>query len=476
MQSSRDALIRAIHSLPKITDDCIACSEFGAELHSEPPIEPCGAEAPIDTIAQLRQALSLERFLRRLAEKLCDSLEPAQIMQTTVQELTFELRIKGCNLARYDLEQQCSTLRYECFGAERSVPLSQAVSFGSQPELYQQLLRRQTVQFCRLQVTCLACPISVSDSGSDSGSDADAAGVLGDLWLFKPSTQCFSPQEVWLVQQVARHCAVALRQAELYQQAKAQVDDLERLHQRKDDFLSTVSHELRTPMSNIKMAIQLLEMSLEHLDPARVTPAQRYLKILRDETSREITLINDLLDLSRLEAGTEPIVTTTVNPVFWLPPILEPFIERAKLQQQQFQVDLATYLPPLTTDLGDLERIFSELLNNACKYTPAGERIIFSARLLKTPASARLPVFLFSVTNSGIEIPLAEQPRIFEKFYRISSHDPWRQGGTGLGLALVKGLVERLSGQMRVESYAGLTRFIVELPCRPSSDLEQAGR
>ena len=273
------------------------------------------------------------------------------------------------------------------------------------------------------------------------------------------------------MQQVSRQCAIALRQAELYRQSKLQVDQLEQLHRRKDDFLSTVSHELRTPMSNIKMATQLLEMSLEQLDAVKLSSAQRYLKILKDETTREISLINDLLDLSRLEAGLEPLVTTTTNPVFWLPAILEPFMERAKLLQQQFQVDLATYLPPLTTDLGDLERVLSELLNNACKYTPAGERIIFSARLLKAPAANRLPVFLFSITNSGIEIPDGERQRIFEKFYRIPSGDSWQQDGTGLGLALVKGLVERLSGQIRVESYAGLTRFVVELPSRPPSAL-----
>ncbi|MBW4466957.1 MAG: GAF domain-containing sensor histidine kinase [Pegethrix bostrychoides GSE-TBD4-15B] len=478
MQPSRDTSIRAVPPLPKITDAGFAYSDS-----SKPELE--SVEAPAATIARLQQALELETLLRRIIEQIHISLEPDQILQTAVRELAIGLRVKGCNLALYDLRQGCSTLRYEWFHATNPVALNpvavnHTVLIASQSDLYQQLLQRQSVQFCLInpvsvdqaeptcspvsvpfnpaQFTCLICPIQ------------DSAGVLGDLRLFRPKLQGFSPEEVRLVQQVGLQCAGALRKAEIYRQSQRQISELEQMHQRKDEFLSTVSHELRTPMSNIKMAAQLVEINLDQLDSVKLTAAQRYLKILKDETSREVTLINDLLDLSRLEAGTDSLVMTTTNPVFWLPPILEPFMERAKLQQQQFQIDLATYLPSLTTDLGDLERVLSELLNNACKYTPAGERIVFSVRLLKASANARAPVFLFSVANSGIEIPETEQQRIFEKFYRLPNPNLSQQTGTGLGLSLVKGLVERLSGQLRVESYAGLTRFAVELPSCPPGE------
>ncbi len=468
MQPSRDASIRAVQPLPKITEACIDSSE--------PLTQPFSLEDQRETIAQLKQAVNFERLLRQIIEQLHSSLDRAEILQAALRELAIGLEVKGCNLALYDLAAACSVICHECCSPELPSVLQQAIPFANLPDLYQQLLQRQPAQFCQIesqikpssadqllqlhsaQSVCLACPIQ------------DAIGVLGDIWLFKPVAQDFSLLEIQLVQQVAQQCAVALRQIERYEQAKTQVEELERLHQRKDEFLSTVSHELRTPMSNIKMAAQLLEMNLEQLEPTQFLPARRYLKILKYETAREIALINDLLDLSRLEAGMEPLVITTINPVLWLPALLEPFIERAQQFQQQFQADLATYLPPLTTDLGYLERILGELLNNACKYTPAGERIIFSARLLKAPASARSPVFLLSVANSGIEISEVEQRRIFDKFYRIAGHDPWQQGGTGLGLSLVKGLVERLSGQLRVESYAGLTRFTVELPSRPPEE------
>ena len=102
-------------------------------------------------------------------------------------------------------------------------------------------------------------------------------------------------------------------------------------------------------------------------------------------------------------------------------------------------------------------RILAELLNNACKYTPPGEHITLTARAKKEKIQLQ-------VCNSGVEIPQKELPRVFDKFYRIPSHDPWKQGGTGLGLSLVQKLSEQLGGGIWVESGGGKTCFTVELP------------
>ena len=104
-----------------------------------------------------------------------------------------------------------------------------------------------------------------------------------------------------------------------------------------------------------------------------------------------------------------------------------------------------------------MRRILAELLNNACKYTPPGESIHLKV-------IAELGQFQLQVSNTGVEIPVQELPRIFDKFYRIPRGDRWEQGGAGLGLALVKGLVNRLAGSIRVESEARRTCFTVELP------------
>ncbi len=436
-----------------------------------------------DQTAQLRQALVFEDLLRRITEKVRDSLDEAQILQTVVRELAIGLGVQGCDVTLYNPEYQTATVRYE-HRCDPLLPLTQGKTFhlDNFAELYQQL-QQHDVQFCWLHPTqgsarnlasdstCLVCPLM------------DEQGAFGDLWLFKPRQQAFSGQEIRLVQQVANQCAIALRQSRLYQTAQAQVQELEQLHRVKDDFLSTVSHELRTPMANIKMATQLLELQLERIvangaaDPTSLSSVYRYLQILADEGHREITLINNLLDLSRLEAGSTPYIPTTIDPNRWIPQVIEPFVERAKTHHQQFQLDLAPDLPLLTTDLENLERVLSELLNNACKYTPSGERIVVTTQLAPSSAStlAEQPFnqFVLSVSNSGTEIPEAERDRIFEKFYRIPSNDPWRQGGTGLGLALVKGLVERLAGTIQVESGLGLTTFKVQLPIAP---LEGVGK
>ncbi|MCY7278953.1 MAG: GAF domain-containing protein, partial [Phormidesmis sp. CAN_BIN44] len=125
--------------------------------------------------------------------------------------------------------------------------------------------------------------------------------------------------EISPLQQIGTRTAIALRQSHLYQAAQAQVKELERLNQLKDDFLSTVSHELRSPMSSIKMATQMLEIGLKPLGVLEdeTNAINRYLRILRKERNREVGLINNLLDLSRLDAGTEILDFTTINIQFY---------------------------------------------------------------------------------------------------------------------------------------------------------------
>jgi PAS domain S-box-containing protein len=246
---------------------------------------------------------------------------------------------------------------------------------------------------------------------------------------------------------------------------RASVQELERLNRLKDDFLSTVSHELRTPITNMKMAIHMLKISLE---PER---QQRYLEILHTECTREAQLINDLLDLQRLEATSYPVSLEPLNLQDFLPSILEPFRSRTQECQQTFQLNFSPNVPTLLCNRANLERILAELLNNACKYTPAGGTITLSIRYdPKQPAHVpdSTPITIFSIRNSA-EIPATELPRIFEKFYRVSNAEPWKQGGTGLGLALVQKLVDQLQGTIEVESDQGWTTFSVQLPNQPNS-------
>ncbi len=269
----------------------------------------------------------------------------------------------------------------------------------------------------------------------------------------------WQPWEMSLLQQIAMQTAIALRQSTLYQAAQAQVKALEQLGQLKDDFLSTVSHELRSPLTNIKMAIQMVELRLQQqaIQDERLT---QYLQILEEGCNQELTLINDLLDLQRLEAGVQALDLETIDLNYWLSSIAELFEVRAQEQQRQLHIHLPPNLPSITTDATALKRIVMELLHNACKYTPPQEHITLTAQANDSHVQIQ-------VSNSGVELPPEELPRIFEKFYRVVRIDRWKQGGTGLGLALVKRLVEHLQGTIQVESKNALTCFTLQLPLKP---------
>lgn len=241
--------------------------------------------------------------------------------------------------------------------------------------------------------------------------------------------------------------------------AKARVEAIEKLNRLKDDFLSTVSHELRTPLSSIQLAIQMLEISLLPLGVLEEEshPVSRYVQILKDELQREICLINDLLDLSCVEAGIEPLEITTMDLSNWIKYIAEPFVERTRSSQQNLQIKIPANLKPLTTDFSYLQRILTELLSNACKFTPVGETITVSA--LGTPE-----LLYLGVSNSGVEIPEGERVHVFDKLYRLPQQSRWQYSGMGLGLALVKKLVEQLQGSIEVTSGQNLTTFTVKLP------------
>lgn len=402
--------------------------------------------------AELELAFEFEATLKRITDKVRDSLDEGQILQAAVEELAKALRIACCNAALFDLEQRTSTIYYE-YTTSIAPSRGRVSQIDDFPELYEPLLRGEHLQFCSLAVrpgqgrlAMLCCPIQ------------DEHRVLGDLWLIHDSYHAYSEQDIRLVQQVANQCAIALRQARLYQAAQTEVQELETLNQLKDDFLSTVSHELRTPMSNIKMATQMLEIALQRDGYLQGEHSStQYFQILRNECDREISLINDLLDLTRLNSSSEPVDWVMIDLQEQIPRIVEPFLERMRQHDQQFQLQLADDIPFLMTDSTYFDRILSELMNNACKYTPAQETIGIDV-------GSQAQTIVITVSNSGTEIPQAECDRIFEKFYRVPKNDPWKHGGTGLGLALIKGLVERLGGEIQVDSQQQLTTFTLAFP------------
>lgn len=448
----------------RVAERTVELSQANAILTAEITARKQVQEALEQTEQSLQQALMLAALLQRITDRVRDSLDETQILQTAVEALASGLGVATCSMGLYDLNQGVSQIVAESSANHQLAMQSHTIRMMDFPEGYKTLLGGQNLQFCLRPsplmqdfVAVLACPV------------VDDQGVLGDLWLFRLPGQGFNELEVHLVEQVATQCAIALRQARLYEAAQAQVKALEQVNWLKDDFLSTVSHELRTPISNMKLAIRMLALSLgqmEHLNGSR-QKAQQYLQILQSECQREIDLINDLLDLQRLVSGKQTTDFQTVNLPAWLAKLVEPFQDRAQARQQTLQVELSPQdLPPLVADISGLERILSELLNNACKYTPPQETI-------QLRAQSHAGIMQFSVCNSGVEIPEHELPLIFDKFYRIPNADPWKQGGTGLGLALAQRLAESMGGNIQVKSAQGTTTFTVTIPNQAVRDRVQ---
>ena len=219
-----------------------------------------------------------------------------------------------------------------------------------------------------------------------------------------------------------------------------------------------ISHELRAPMSSIQLAVQTLEkILLAESANSHSTTFQRVLQIFRQASERQNQLIDDLLTLCYLDAQSETIFADWIDLQTWLPEIIQTFQNQIKNQQQTLVLEINSDVTPIKTDPFILERICRELLNNACKYTPAGEEI-------KVQLWHQAKNVIFAVANTGIEIDEVEQKRIFDRFYRIPSNDPWQYGGTGLGLYLVKRLLKLLHGAISVTSKENITQFSIELP------------
>ena len=433
--------------LAKAIGDHLAVAIRQAELYQK--LQQANAELDYQVRvrnAQLQQAYDDEALLQLITEEIRSSLDEQKILETVAQELALSLGLSGCMITLHDPERQASVLAvdYQPDQGIRRFPLE--IPFADFAEVLQQLQGGQFCYFSNLGHPCwpgydrhtlLVVPICEAQENESL--------LLGNICGSRPPGQVFGEREQRLMRRVAGQCAIAIRQARLYQTVQQQVQQLQEIDQLKDEFLHMVSHEMRTPLTNMKLAIGFLSRT-------NLTERERrYLQILEMETNRELDLINDLLELQAIESGNRDLNLTWLSPQEWIPNLSEPFRLRAAQQGQQFQVEWDPDLLPLCTDESLLSRVVGELLNNACKYTPDGESICL--RLSQAHHQGR-PGWLIEVRNTGVEIPPEALPHVFEKFYRIPQLDRRKVGGTGLGLPLAKKAMEILEGSLTVESHS----------------------
>jgi signal transduction histidine kinase len=241
------------------------------------------------------------------------------------------------------------------------------------------------------------------------------------------------------------------------------ITDRKQLDRMKDEFVGTVSHELRTPLTAIKGFIELVLDG----DAGPVADTQReFLEVAARNADRLGSVINDILDVSRIESQGLEIRLDPTD----LGAVLEDVASTFRLMAHNKGLTLRHEVADLPKVLGDASRlvqVFSNLLSNAIKYTPGGE-----VGIRATAAGDRVEVV---VHDAGIGLTEEEQGQLFTKFFRGRNPVVTDSGGTGLGLVIVKGILDKHQGTIHVESRAGEgTRFRVTLPIAAPASAEPA--
>jgi PAS domain S-box-containing protein len=256
----------------------------------------------------------------------------------------------------------------------------------------------------------------------------------------------YTEKDLTLALDLAQRAAVAIENTQLYQA----LHDADR---RKDEFLATLAHELRNPLAPIRTGLQILRLAKE--PPAR----ERAREMMERQLGQMVRLVDDLLDISRITRNKLELRKARIS----LASAVENAVETARPLIDSRGHSLAVTLPSqavyLDADLTRLAQVFWNLLNNAAKYTDPGGRIELSA-------DCRDEEVVVAVRDNGIGIPAGAIPNLFTLFAQVDRSLERSQGGLGIGLALVKGLVEMHGGSVTVQS-AGVGRgseFVVRLP------------
>ncbi|HDQ71242.1 MAG TPA: hybrid sensor histidine kinase/response regulator [Chloroflexi bacterium] len=262
------------------------------------------------------------------------------------------------------------------------------------------------------------------------------------------SGQPFSKHDRQLLMALADYAAIAIENARLY-------EGVQQADQAKSEFVSLVAHELRTPMTSIRGYTDMLLK--EACGPLAPQQAQ-FIQTIRGNVVRMAILVSDLQDISRIETGHMRLECQPTDLRDALHDALQATRGQIEARDQQFTVNIQEDLPQVHADPARLTQILINLLSNAYKYTPEGGRIRVRAWLQDDYVRC-------AISDTGIGISKEDQARLFTKFFRSSNSEALEKPGTGLGLCIVKNLVELHGGQIRVESQLGKgTTFAFAMP------------
>ena len=278
------------------------------------------------------------------------------------------------------------------------------------------------------------------------------ARAIGMLSLVRREPDAFSDEDVELSGLLGRLVASAVQNIRAYEAERRTVDELRRLSALRADFVSLVSHELRTPMAAVIGSARTLQQRWRELSPDQ---RESFLELIAGETNRLADLIGDVLDTSRIEAGTFSFRFSQVD----LRSLVSDAAAAAEVGQDEVRLraDLRSPLPEIRGDAERLRQVLTNLIDNAIKYSPAGGEV-------DVRAYAEDGVVRIDVSDHGPGIAKEDQKLIFEKFGRVTGPGATRPG-TGLGLFIARSIAEAHGGGLEVQSAPGQgATFTLELP------------
>jgi two-component system sensor histidine kinase KdpD len=270
------------------------------------------------------------------------------------------------------------------------------------------------------------------------------------LSVSREEADAFTQAEIELISLLGRFVAAAVQNIRAYEGERSTAEELRRLSALRADFVSLVSHELRSPMAAVIGSARTLQARWRELAPNQ---RESFLALIVDETSRLAALIGDVLDTSRIEAGTFSYAFTDVD----VAELVRETVGIASVGQDEVRIEAAvpSSLPVVRGDPVRLRQVLANLVDNAVKYSPTGEEV-------RVTAAARDGVLDVEVSDKGPGIPADRQGVIFEKFGRAGSGT---QPGTGLGLFIARSIVEAHGGTLGVRSAPGSgSTFVLTLP------------
>jgi signal transduction histidine kinase/HAMP domain-containing protein len=281
---------------------------------------------------------------------------------------------------------------------------------------------------------------------------------IGAIWVAREHAGPFSDKDIALLKTFADQAVIAIQNARLFHEIQDKSRQLEVANQHKSEFLANMSHELRTPLNAI---IGFSEVLLERLFGELNEKQDDYLKDIHSSGRHLLSLINDILDLSKVEAGRMELEPSTFDLPSAIANALTLIRERAQRHGIMVEQAVAPGLGEIVADERKFKQILLNLLSNAVKFTPDGGSIDVSAR-------RDAEQVVVSVHDTGIGIAPEDQEKVFEEFRQVGRDYTKKQEGTGLGLALTRRFVELHGGRITVESVPGQgSTFTFTLPVKP---------